>query len=79
MRSHMRTFFFTVGLFSVAQGAVCLGLKSLTVTEAAAARIAPIADDAGVVPMPVWVGATLVAAGVITLLYAIALPAKRTA
>ena len=74
----MRVFFFTVGLFAVAQGVVCLGLESLTVSVAAASRVGSIASDGRVVAVPVWVGATLVSTGVITLLYAVALPRKRT-
>ena len=71
----MRGLFFTLGLFAACQGMVCLGVDSLTVTAAAAERVGPLAED-GVVSVPAWFGTTLLATGVVTLLYSVALPKK---
>lgn len=74
----MRALFFVVGLFAVMQGAVCLGVDSMTLTERAANQFRDLVGDGRELSVPVWFGPTLVFTGAVTLLYSIALPAKKS-
>ena len=72
-----RALFFLGGLFLLAQGGIALAISEITLHDWAVTRLA----DAGLrvrssVVLPVWLAPTLVATGGVTLVYAIALPAK---
>lgn len=73
----MRALFFVVGFFALLQGAVCLGVESMTVSELVAPKLDGWLNEARELTVPVWFGPTLVMTGGVTLLYSIALPAKR--
>ena len=73
----IRGLFFVVGLFALLQGAVCLGVESMTVTELAATKLHEYLNGDRLVEVPIWFGPTLVFTGLVTLLYAVALPAKK--
>lgn len=73
----IRGLFLVVGLFGVLQGILCLGVESMTITERAAEKFESIVNAERVFSVPIWLGPTLLFTGAVTLLYAVALPAKR--
>ena len=79
MRNGMRGLFFTVGLFALLQGTICLGVEELTLNDAAATALPSLVADGRTLHVPVWAGTTLAATGLVTLAYAVALPKKRRA
>lgn len=73
----IRGLFFVVGLFALLQGVLCLCVESMTITELAAARLEAWTAEDRLLVVPAWFGPTLVFTGGVTLLYAVALPARR--
>lgn len=74
----LRTLFFVFGLFALLQGFVCLAVDSMTLNEVAAERFAAWVDEHRRMTLPVWFGPSLVMTGGVTLLYALALPSKKS-
>lgn len=74
----IRGLFFVVGLFAVMQGLVCLGVDSMKLTELAAERMQSLLSEDRVLSVPIWFGPTLVFTGGVTLLYSLALPARKS-
>ena len=75
-----RALFFLAGLFLILQGAIALAISRVTLHDWAIDRLS--SDSlrlASEVSLPVWLAPTLVATGVVTLVYAIALPKAKTA
>ena len=77
LRVMIRALFFVVGLFALLQGGICLTVESMTVSDLAAEHLARWTDENRTLVVPMWFGPTLVLTGGVTLLYAIALPAKQ--
>ena len=78
-----RALFFLGGLFLLLQGGIALGIEQVTVHDWAAARMSGLPTPMQptgerVVALPAWLAPTLVATGGVTLMYAIALPAKKS-
>lgn len=77
IRLMIRALFFVVGLFALLQGGICLSVESMTISDFAAQRLDAWTDENRQLIVPIWFGPTLVLTGGVTLLYAIALPAKQ--
>ena len=73
-----RALFFLAGLFLMLQGGITLAVAEIVLQDWAVARLA--AADIAVgsrIALPVWLAPTLVATGLVTLVYAFALPGKK--
>ena len=73
----LRVLFFLAGLFLVLQGAIALAIAKVTFHGWATRRAdwLPV-DSTGELTLPIWLAPTLVSTGIVTLLYAIALPKR---
>lgn len=73
-----RALFFLAGLFLMLQGGITLAVAEITLQDWAIARLAAADIPVGSrIALPVWLAPTLVATGLVTLVYAFALPGKK--
>ena len=73
-----RALFFLAGLFCILQGALVLAVSEVTLHDWATERLSE--SDLVVssrVVLPVWLAPSLFSTGMVTLVYAIALPKKK--
>lgn len=73
-----RALFFLAGLFLVLQAGLALAISEVRLHDWAARRldVLPL-QSGGVLPLPAWLSPVLVSTGLVTLMYAVALPKRR--